>query len=182
MRHPAAREGKQDNGVHARGDFSSRPCQAHTCAAAAAGRRGCNRRVSWPPSLSLGRPTNRVRSEPNKIRTMFSRLCGQPRQRFPAKGQTLSAPREQGVYIIRKGRAVFHVGRTTRAKRGLHQRLTAHLHGRSSFTRVFFNRDGDQLRDGYDYQTLVIADPRHRALLESYAAGSLCPRHIGTGE
>ena len=25
----------------------------------AAGRRGCNRRVSWPPSLSLGPSTNR---------------------------------------------------------------------------------------------------------------------------
>ncbi len=123
-----------------------------------------------------------VRSEPKVIRTLFARLCAQPRQRFPEKGQSLSAPREQGVYIIRKGKVVFHVGRTTRAKKGLHQRLTAHLRGRSSFTKVFFSRDGDQLRDGYDYQFLVVIDPTQRAFLESYAAGSLCPRHIGTSE
>ena len=121
-------------------------------------------------------------SEPNKIHRLFARLCRQPRQPFPAKGLSLNAPRLQGVYIIRKGKVVFHVGRTTRAKRGLHQRLTAHVRGRSSFTRVFFNRDGDQLREGYDYQILVVGDPRHRALLESYAAGCLCPKHMGTGE
>src|SRR5437016_1548036 len=99
-----------------------------------------------------------MRSEPNKIKRLFTKLCSQSRQRFPGKALTLNVPRQQGVYIIRKGKIVFHVGRTTRAKRGMHQRLTAHLRGRSSFTKAIFNRDGDQLRDGYDYQTLVVVD------------------------
>jgi hypothetical protein len=86
------------------------------------------------------------------------------------------------VYIISKGETVFHVGRTTRAKNGLHQRLSNHLHGRSSFTKALFNRDGNQLRNGFSFQALVVTDSRLRALLESYSVGSLCPKHIGTGE
>ena len=124
-------------------------------------------------------------SEPDKIRKLFEKLLCAPRHRFPAKGQTLIAPQkkqDQGVYIIWNGRVVYHVGRTTRARNGLHQRLTAHLRGRSSFTKALFNRDGDQLRLEYDYQALVVSNARHRALLESYATGVLCPRHIGTGE
>ena len=121
-------------------------------------------------------------SEKLKIKRLFEKLSGQPKQRFPAKGQILDVPKDQGIYIISKGKTVFHVGRTTRAKNGLHQRLSAHLYGRSSFTKAFFNRDGDQLRDGYNFQALVVADGRLRALLESYAVGCLCPKHIGTGE
>lgn len=121
-------------------------------------------------------------SEKLKIKRLFTKLCGQPKLRFPAKGQTLEAPMEQGLYIISKGKTVFHVGRTTRAKNGLHQRLSAHLYGRSSFTKAFFNRDGNQLRNGYRFQALIVADGRLRALLESYAIGCLCPKHIGTGE
>ena len=121
-------------------------------------------------------------SEKLKIKRLFAKLCARPKNRFPAKGQILDAPIKQGVYIISKGKTVCHVGRTTRAKNGLHQRLSAHLYGRSSFTKAFFNRDGNQLRNGYSFQALVVADGRLRALLESYATGCLCPKHIGTGE
>jgi hypothetical protein len=105
-----------------------------------------------------------MRSESTTIRRLFEKLINEPRHRFPAKGETLNAPRQQGVYIIRKGKVVFHVGRTTRAKTGLHHRLTQHLHGRSSFTKATFDRDGDRLRERYDYQTLVVPNPRRRAL------------------
>lgn len=73
------------------------------------------------------------------------------------------------------------MGRTTRAQNGLRQRLFGHLNGRSSFTRVFFARDGSQLRAGYRYKVLVVSDPRIRALLEAYAVGRLCPQHLGLG-
>ena len=121
-------------------------------------------------------------SEENKIKRLFTKLCDQPRKKFPAKGEKLEAPTQHGVYIISKGNAVCHVGRTARAKNGLHQRLTAHLRGRSSFTLAFFNRDGDQLRNGYSFKSLEVPDARERALLEAYATGCLCPKHIGTGE
>lgn len=122
-----------------------------------------------------------VSKEILEIQRLFERLCHQPRQPFPARGRSLNAPRDQGVYVIRKGRVVFHVGRTIRARQGLLQRLRNHLQGRSSFTRLYFNRDGARLRNGFTYQTLVVRDTRLRALLESYAMGRLCPRHIGTG-
>ena len=88
-------------------------------------------------------------SERNKIRRLYTKLVAQPRIKFPAPRQPLDAPKEHGVYIIMKGRSIFHVGRTTRAKDGLHQRLTGHLNGRSSFTKTNFNRDGSKLRSGY---------------------------------
>jgi hypothetical protein len=123
-----------------------------------------------------------MNSEPKKIHKLFKKLLDEPKHLFLAKGQKLIAPKRQGVYIIRKKKVVFHVGRTTRAQRGLHQRLTAHLHGRSSFVRACFNRNGDRLRLRFSYQILIVSNPRHRALLEAYAAGKLCPKHFGTGE
>lgn len=132
------------------------------------------------------RPAERRSKEkivrPWRIRRLFEKLRAQPRWRFPQKGKGIDAPTEQGVYIISKGRVVHHVGRTTRAKSGLKQRLTAHLRGRSSFTVKMFNRDGSKLREGFVFQYLQVAGNKHRALLESYAAGCLCPRHFGTSE
>mgnify|MGYP006299234359 CR=1 FL=1 len=120
-------------------------------------------------------------SERARIRRLFMRLMEQPLMDFPAARQPLEAPEKHGVYVITKGKSVFHVGRTTRAQRGLHQRLSAHLYGRSSFTRVVFNRDGSQLRAGFKFRYLVVQNARHRALLEAYAAGCLCPKHMGVG-
>src|SRR5258705_9068935 len=119
---------------------------------------------------------------PWRIRRLLKNLLAQPRHYFPPKGKGLDAPTAQGVYVISKGRVIWHVGRTTRAKKGLKQRLIAHLRGRSSFTAKVFNRNGERLRNGFAYQFLKVADHKSRALLESYAAGCLCPRHFGTSE
>ena len=123
----------------------------------------------------------RMRAEPQRIRALYTQLLSQPCTKFPPARHRLDAPKKQGVYIIRKGDTVYHVGRTTRAKNGLHQRLSDHLGGQSSFTRVFFDRDGKKLRSGFTFQCLVVENPRHRAILEAYAAGSLCPKHMGVG-
>jgi hypothetical protein len=119
---------------------------------------------------------------PRRIERLFKKLQHQTWHQFPQKGKGIEAPKEQGVYIISKGRVVWHVGRTTRAKNGLKQRLTAHLRGRSSFTDKVFKRKGDKLRNGYRYRYIVIEKAEERAFLEAFAAGSLCPRHIGTSE
>ena len=116
------------------------------------------------------------------VQLLFEKLCEQPSLPFPEERKTLNAPYEQGVYIIRKGSEVLHVGRTPRGRGGLHQRLSNHLHGSSSFTKQYLNGAGDKLRQGHTYQCLAIADSRQRALLEAYAIGMLCPAHLGLGE
>jgi len=117
------------------------------------------------------------------IKKLFSELCKQEKQPFPKKYQPLDAPLKAGVYIIRKNKTILHVGRTHRCRKGIHQRLTNHLHGSSSFTNNYLHGNGATLREkGYTYQCLELEDPRKRALLEHYAIGKLGPRHLGTGE
>jgi hypothetical protein len=65
-------------------------------------------------------------SEKQWIKHLFKRLITQPRVQFPSNGESLTAPRLPGVYIIRRGRKVLHVGRTLRVTKGLWQRLTKH--------------------------------------------------------
>ena len=101
---------------------------------------------------------------------------------FPQERQQLEAPSEPAVYVIRKEETVLHVGRTLRGRDGLHQRLKNHLHGSSSFTDKYLKGNGAALRKGYTYQFLVVEDARLRALVEAYAIGRLCPKHIGLGE
>jgi hypothetical protein len=84
---------------------------------------------------------------------------------------------------------VLHVGGTPRAKRGIFQRLSNHLHGQSSFTnnsQFLKQHGGPTLKDRYTYvrehctyRCLAIENDRLRALLEAYAIGHLCPDHIG---
>lgn len=119
---------------------------------------------------------------PRRIRRLFKRLLAQRCYPFPQKGTGIDAPLVQGVYIIKKARVVWHVGRTTRAKNGLKQRLTNHLRGRSSFTIKEFKGNGGRLRTGFVYQYLKVPNHKYRALLEAYAAGCLCPRHFGTSK
>jgi hypothetical protein len=48
------------------------PWPNHALQRTAAGRRGCNRRVSWPPSLSLGRwPLRIMQHKPSKIEPLI---------------------------------------------------------------------------------------------------------------
>ncbi len=123
-----------------------------------------------------------MESEKERVKKNFQALIEQQKYQFPRIRETLEAPLEPGVYIIRKNENVLHVGRTLRGKNGLYQRLKNHLHGSSSFTNKYFNGNGAMLRKGYTYQYMVIKNPRLRALLEAYAIGVLCPKHIGLGE
>ena len=120
-------------------------------------------------------------SERRLIQGLFKKLWVQPAHSFPQHGP-LNAAKKQGVYIIRKGRVVLHVGRTLRGKNGLHQRLNNHLYGSSSFTNEYLEGEGARLRKGHTYQYLSLGNPRQRALLEAYGVGTLCPKHVGLGE
>ncbi len=118
-----------------------------------------------------------------EIKELFDKLCAQPRRPFPKSRQQLDAPSDPGVYIIRKNETVLHIGRTVRGKAGIYQRLKNHLYGSSSFTKKYLQGNGKRLQeDGYTYQYLVLKKPRKRALLEAYAIGMLCPKHIGLGK
>lgn len=115
------------------------------------------------------------------VKGQFRLLLRQNKHRFPKLRQTLNAPTEQGVYIIRRNDTVLHVGRTLRGEKGLQQRLKNHLTGASSFTKQYLKGNGAELRNGYNYQFLIIEDNRLRALVEAYTIGMLCPMHIGLG-
>lgn len=118
-----------------------------------------------------------------EIEQLFEKLCKQVRHPFPQKRQPTDAPTDQGVYIIREGDVILHVGRTLRGKEGLQQRIKNHLSGSSSFSKNYLKVNGVNLREGkYLYQYLVVNDPRKRALLEAYAVGMLCPEHLGLGK
>lgn len=101
---------------------------------------------------------------------------------FPVARGALDAPRQPGVYIIRnRSSKVMYVGRTTRAKGGIHQRLRNHLAGRSVFVREL-PQQADSLRKGFAFQYLPLVSDRSRALLEHLATGKLCPKHLGLGQ
>lgn len=124
-----------------------------------------------------------AKTENQEIEELFEELCCQPRRFFPGKYQSLDAPTVHGVYIVRGGNAVLHVGRTYRGKKGLFQRLYNHLHGTSSFTNEYLKGDGAILRgSNHTFQYLEVENARKRALLEAYAIGKLCPEHMGLGE
>jgi hypothetical protein len=122
-----------------------------------------------------------MNDESQEVKRLFCELCAQPKRLF--ERQPLDAPSKPGVYIICQGETVLHIGRTLRGRSGLHQRLKNHLHGSSSFTKEYLKGRGATLREGgYAYQYLELEDSRKRALLEAYAIGTLCPKHIGLGE
>ncbi len=123
--------------------------------------------------------------QPRSIETLYLELYERlvnERKSFPDAGPIKESV-NQGVYVILKnGTQVLHVGRTTRNAKGLLGRLQAHLRGRSSFVKSYFNGDGSQLRKrDYSYAVLEVADPYKRDYLEALAIGKLCPKHIGTG-
>jgi len=132
--------------------------------------------------IELGR-LNLMTRDQRAVRALFAKLKRAPLRTFPKLRQELDAPRALGVYVIYdpKGR-VAHVGSTPRAAGGIAQRLRNHMQGASSFTKRRLKGDGVQLRGRYRYRCIEVRAKRHRALLEAYAIGSLCPIHIGTGE
>lgn len=117
-----------------------------------------------------------------QVRMLFDRLIAQPRVYFPENGGA-KISRKVGVYIIYNPRGdVLHVGASVRGVNGLRQRLNNHLHSRSSFVRRYMNKQGAKLRRGYFLRCLPVKNHRHRALLEAYTIGYLCPAHIGLGQ
>lgn len=121
-------------------------------------------------------------TEHRLVRKHCEQLLRAPRNAFPRARQRLECPTCQGVYLIfdPKGN-VAHVGRTTRARSGIRQRLKAHLAGRSSFVIKYLRNRRSRLRRGFSFSFIEVSHPRLRALVEAYATGVLCPRHIGTG-
>lgn len=128
---------------------------------------------------SGGKP---VQSEVRRIRKLYQQLVRAKRVAFPESRKALSAPTSHGVYVIYGSRgATLHVGRTVSGRRGLRQRLNNHLQGQSSFTAAMFGRKGARLRRSHSFAYVEVSNARRRALLEAYAVGNLCPRHVGTG-
>ncbi len=115
------------------------------------------------------------------IKKLYKDLVTQSFHKFPQQRKPLVAPKKKGVYVIANQKKVaLHVGQTPRGKCGIHQRLRNHLNGRSSFVRSYFNGDGTNLRRGGNcYKYLAVENDRKRSLLEAYATGCLCPKHIG---
>lgn len=123
-----------------------------------------------------------MKSEKTTIQQLFKNLIAQEKFAFPERGRPLNVPQTHGVYIIRKGSTVLHVGRTHRGRNGLRQRLCNHLYGASSFTLEYLGGAGEKLRKGHTYQYLEVKNDKRRALLEAYAIGTLCPEHLGLGK
>ena len=118
-----------------------------------------------------------------RIKKLYQHLLRCSPEQFPIRGERLSVTDKQGVYIIYGPRKqVLHVGRTVRGRKGLSQRLKNHLHGNSSFTVEHLKGDGSKLRGTHSFRFVAISDARTRALLEAFAVGHLCPKHLGLGE
>jgi hypothetical protein len=124
------------------------------------------------------------------VKAKFAELIRSPLQPFPPPRRQLDETDKRGVYVIYSpcGK-VLHVGGTPRGQRGIRQRLSNHLHGKSSFTNksMFLWLHGGRalkarysyLRKHCSYRCLPIKDDRLRVLLEAYAIGHLCPDHVG---
>jgi hypothetical protein len=118
-----------------------------------------------------------------RIKTLYRRLLWRKPLRFPNAGEHLSVTDKHGVYIIYGPRKqVLHVGRTLRGRKGLRQRLNNHLHGSSSFTARYLRGKGSKLRGSHSFAFVEISNARTRALVEAFAVGNLCPKHLGLGE
>lgn len=118
-----------------------------------------------------------------EIKRLFTTLMKCPCVAFPEAGESIPVTSAQGVYVIFSPSGLpLHVGRTLRGKRGLAQRLSNHLHGQSSFTLHYMNKNGTKLRRGYSFKYIPVRRARTRALLEAYATARLCPKHLGLGK
>lgn len=119
-------------------------------------------------------------SEQESVKRLFERLDKQELLCFPAASKHAEVPTTHGVYVIRNPKdRVVYVGRTTRAKNGLHQRIRNHLAGKSAFVKEMLNGDGSKLRKRYTFQFLEVSNDRKRALLEYLATGIYCPKYLG---
>jgi len=113
----------------------------------------------------------------------FNKLLKSRKTTFPKHGLWTKneVTNKKGVYIIYKGEEIYHVGSTPRGKDGILGRMGDHLAGRSSFIKKALNGKGKSLRGKYQIKYLPVLKSRLRALLEHYAIGNLCPKHLGEG-
>jgi len=117
-----------------------------------------------------------------KVQKFYKHLKEAKDFKFPNVGEKLEAPTAQGVYVIyAPNGTVLHVGKTSRAKNGLKQRLRNHLQGQSSFTKKYLKGHGKKLRGKYKFKYIRVDNPRLRTLVEAYALSVLCPKHLGVG-
>lgn len=123
-----------------------------------------------------------IPSESQTIADLYDRLLSCSARTFPEARTPWNVPDTHGVYVIYDANGVVvHVGRTTRGKAGLSQRLYDHVIGSSSFAWDYLNGAGSKLRGTHRFKYLEVPDARRRALLEAYAIGHLCPQHLGLG-
>ncbi len=88
-------------------------------------------------------------NEKTTVRALVTRLRRARRHPFPKTGRTLACSPRHGVYLIIDPRGrIAHVGRTTRTRAGLLDRLRAHLNGQSSFVVQYLRNRRAVLRRG----------------------------------
>ncbi|UMR29228.1 GIY-YIG nuclease family protein [Massilia sp. MB5] len=115
-----------------------------------------------------------------RIQRLLEDLNSAPICAFPVGRASIEVPKTLGVYVILDpDQSVMYVGRTTKARNGLHQRLRNHMAGKSALVKTLFNGDTSRLRKGYSYQFLEVSDDRERALLEHIATAWHCPTVLG---
>lgn len=120
--------------------------------------------------------------ESQTIKKLFENLISTNFHFFPTKGK-IKVTDNHGVYIIyNSDNVVLHVGNTPSGRKGLNQRLYNHISSTGVFYKKYLQPYEIKMRGTHKFRYLEVEDPRHRALLESFAIGSLCPVHLGTGE
>ena len=121
-------------------------------------------------------------NEPVIIKNLFEKLISSEYHVFPARGK-INLTEKHGVYIVFNPKnEVLHVGNTPSGRKGLNQRLYNHISSTGVFYEKYLKRYKIKMRGTHKFKCLEVKDIRHRALLEAYAAGNLCPAHFGTGE
>ena len=109
-----------------------------------------------------------MKYETDRIGELMINLLDQESHYFPPRGKGPDATDKKGVYVIYSPSGIaLHVGCTPRARRGINQRISDHLHGNSSFARNYLKRKGKNLRNQYLYQFLPVRSSRQMVLLES---------------
>lgn len=120
-------------------------------------------------------------NEPALIKSLFDKLISSEHHVFPTKGK-INITDKHGVYIIYNPQnEVLHVGNTPSGRKGLNQRLYNHISCTGIFYEKYLKPNKINMRGTYKFKCLEVIEIRHRALLEAYAAGNLCPAYFGTG-
>ena len=120
-------------------------------------------------------------NEPSIIEDLFVKLTSSKFYIFPVRGK-INVSEKHGVYIIYNPKnEVLHVGNTPSGRKGLNQRLYNHISCTGVFYEKYLEPNKIKMRGTHKFKYLEVDNIRHRALLEAYSAGKLCPLHFGTG-